>query len=882
MITNPYTWELDPTGTSSANLVTGERHSLSIDSGNGFHFFIPKAAPFFLTNIKIVHVATGRELMLDVDWSPGWEFTLATRRTYKPVYGAIVILDKTLNGTFEIQYQTLGGEYVYDEQTLLTYLLNVALDPRITTWEAIVDKPLYFTPIEHVFSVEDLVGPDAMVEALDRIRDAILSSIETIYPSLGVHIRNLENPHATTKAQVGLGAVENFPMASDAEAVDGLLRNRYMSPAATKVLLAQLSSETVAGHASNYNNPHHVTAVQLGLGLVSNYATATMEQALQGTAADLFMTPETTAALINKLTINDVSDHLTNYTNPHQVTKAQVGLGLVSNFAVADSTTLDAGVSNTHYVTPGGVAQMVAKLVGSAFSTHIADHLNPHAVTKTQVGLGYVSNYAVANTSEYDAGLATNKYVVVAGVKQMIDKFANQSVGVHLTDYNNPHQVSKAQVGLRLVQNYAIATQSDAETGTSDAVYMTPLKVKQAIDIFANQSAGVHVSDTSNPHQVTKTQVGLGAVENYAPATQLEAETGTSNVTYMTPLRVSEAISALALLPLTAHVTNIENPHSTNKAQVGLGNVDNYLTATQAQAEAGTATNAFMTPLRVSEAISALALLPLTAHVTNIENPHQVTKLQVGLGLVDNFATGTVDDVIAGTASNLFVTPLAVNAAIHDLVGVTLTNHTSDTGNPHSVTKAQVSLDLVENYAPATQLEAEEGVVDTAYMTPLKVKQAIVAVIGSQPAAGAEELLVLQRTVMRQSYTMASILVQTTDAVAGVTPTTLMETSLSALIPVDDDTNHTYTWSGSFTVDTGVTARLVLAGMYLWEGAHVTVTIGGVSVLDDTLLDPARFYDQVPLAEGTNDVVVTIVSPLSVVTPEFTTAFIRSESLTAV
>ena len=818
MITNPYTWELDSTGASSANLITAERHSLSIDSGNGFHFFIPKAAPFFLTNIKIVHVATGRELKLDVDWSPGWEFTLATRRVYKPVYGCIVILDKTLNGTFEIQYQTLGGEYTYDEQTLLTYLLNVALDPRVTTWEAVVDKPLYFTPMEHVFSVDDLVGADAMVEALDRIRDAILSSIETIYPSLGVHIRNLENPHATTKAQVGLGLVENFPMASDLEAVEGLLRNRYMSPAATKALLAQLSSETVAGHASNYNNPHHVTKEQISLGLVQNFATATVAQALQGTASNLYMTPETTKALVMQLAVGDFSTHLGDYNNPHQTTKAQVGLGSVANYPIADSATLDAGASNVHYVTPGGVTQMVGKLVGADFAIHTSDKTNPHAVTKTQVGLGLVQNYGIANSSELDAGVASDKYVVVAGVKQMIDRFANASVAAHVADLNNPHSVTKAQIGLGSVANYGIATQADAESGTNDAVYMTPLKVKQAIDKLANGSVLLHTGDYNNPHQTTKTQVGLGSVQNYSTATQAEAAAGTSDTKYMTPLSVAQAIGVLALNPLTAHATNADNPHAT-------------------------------------------------------------TKAQVGLGLVDNFATGTVDDVIAGTASNLFVTPLAVNAAIHDLVGVTLTNHTSDTSNPHSVTKAQVSLDLVENYAPATQLEAEEGVVDTAYMTPLKVKQAIVAVIGSQPAAGAEELLVLQRTVMRQSYTMASILVQTTDAIAALKPSTLVENTLSALTPTDDASNHNYSWTGSFTIESWETARLVLAGMYLWEGSHVVVTIGGVTVIDDTLVDPARFYDQVPLDEGTNEVVVSVVSPLAVVTPDFTTAFIRSEAL---
>lgn len=47
--------------------------------------------------------------------------------------------------------------------------------------------------------------------------------------------------------------------------------------------------------------------------------------------------------------------------------------------------------------------------------------------------------------------------------------------------------------------------------------------------------------------------------------------------------------------------------HTHSKSDVGLGNVQNYGIATQAQAQAGTANNVYMTPLRVKEAISSLA-----------------------------------------------------------------------------------------------------------------------------------------------------------------------------------------------------------------------------------------------------------------------------------
>ena len=59
---------------------------------------------------------------------------------------------------------------------------------------------------------------------------------------------------------------------------------------------------------------------------------------------------------------------------------------------------------------------------------------------------------------------------------------------------------------------------------------------------------------------------------------------------------------------LDSHTENISNPHKVSKTQVGLGNVDNYSTATQAEAEAGTDTNKFMTPATTAQSIDNRAV----------------------------------------------------------------------------------------------------------------------------------------------------------------------------------------------------------------------------------------------------------------------------------
>lgn len=55
-----------------------------------------------------------------------------------------------------------------------------------------------------------------------------------------------------------------------------------------------------------------------------------------------------------------------------------------------------------------------------------------------------------------------------------------------------------------------------------------------------------HISKTDNPHGVTKAQVGLGSVPNIGKATAAQAIAGTSDEAIMTPIRVKEAVEQFA------------------------------------------------------------------------------------------------------------------------------------------------------------------------------------------------------------------------------------------------------------------------------------------------------------------------------------------------
>lgn len=84
----------------------------------------------------------------------------------------------------------------------------------------------------------------------------------------------------------------------------------------------------------------------------------------------------------------------------------------------------------------------------------------------------------------------------------------------HESNKTNPHSVTKEQVGLSNVSNYGIATEAEATAGTSDEKYMTPALTKKAAKSY-----------------VDKTDVGLSNVDNVKQASKSEFDDHTANKT---------------------------------------------------------------------------------------------------------------------------------------------------------------------------------------------------------------------------------------------------------------------------------------------------------------------------------------------------------------
>ena len=169
----------------------------------------------------------------------------------------------------------------------------------------------------------------------------------------------------------------------------------------------------------------------------------------------------------------------------------------------------------------------------------------------------------------------------------------------------------------------------------------------------ANQSDLTgHVNNRNNPHSVTKEQVGLGNVTNVEQASKVDFQ---------------------------SHSNNRNNPHGVTKTQVGLGNVTNVEQASKQE---------------------------FNAHATNRNNPHNVTKSQVGLANVTNVEQASKTDFDAHARDTTkHVTQQERTAWNGKADGRALTDHTGNRNNPHGVTKTQVGLGNVVNVEQASKSE---------------------------------------------------------------------------------------------------------------------------------------------------------------------------------
>jgi hypothetical protein len=277
-------YPFDPQGTAESNIKVDEQHIIAPSDPIGdYYFIVPFSGPFFEKDLELEHYPSGQRLIHGVDYHLGWKFVSASRATAKPVYGSICILNRTLQGVIKIaKIRYLGGAWQINEARALELLLSNARNPRTTSWEQVEALPYAFPVIDHEWDLDDMVGASELNASLIRIAESIEGGGSGGGEGSS-HVNNLNNPHQTTKVHVLLGNVENYSVAALGD-LTGVTpaNNKYMTPFLTKVMIDNNGTlitqrlTAVEDHVASTGNVHNMTAAQINLGLVANRAIATL------------------------------------------------------------------------------------------------------------------------------------------------------------------------------------------------------------------------------------------------------------------------------------------------------------------------------------------------------------------------------------------------------------------------------------------------------------------------------------------------------------------------------------------------------------------------------------------------------------------------------
>lgn len=380
MITPIYRYPLDGTGTSPDNLVAGEEHQLS---NRTVRCVAPTYGGFFAESVVVKDLATNMTLVKGVDYTFGELFEFPTGRYGKEIFGLIAITKPNVTSV-AINYQALGGDYSYSMDAIIAMLDNLELGARPVEWGSIVNRPALYDPASHFHDLGDVYGFEYIVHSIDRLRQAVLMGDTVSHDEI----------------------------------------YRYIDTAVGEIgPLLQVVAEDLTEHTGRVDNPHTVTKAQVGLSNVQNYGIASQAQMDAGTANNVYLTPITVAKYVTDKAVTPLSSHVGKIDNPHNVTKTQVGLGSVQNYGVASEAEALAGTSTDKYMTPFLVNKAVKSLASDGLTNHLADKENPHAVTKTQVGLGSVDNYSTATSAECIAANATNRFVTPKGMRDLLENW---------------------------------------------------------------------------------------------------------------------------------------------------------------------------------------------------------------------------------------------------------------------------------------------------------------------------------------------------------------------------------------------------------------------------------------------------------------------------
>lgn len=245
MSNSAYMYPLDPTGLAISNKIVAENHTVQPPNNiSDSSFVIPRATPFFGESliVRTGPTETSQRLEEGIDYLLTHNFVTVSSQYGKQIYGSITLINRAFSNDIFLTYQTLGGDFTSDNHSIIEERTRQLYNILTVTWEQVSGNYPQLPPYSHDMNSGDLVGFGEVTDAVNRLAASIRQSGSGDGTTSGTGgdsaalLAHMQANNAHTKAQVGLGLVDNFKTANEADVVN-LSSRAFLTPAMGQYLL---------------------------------------------------------------------------------------------------------------------------------------------------------------------------------------------------------------------------------------------------------------------------------------------------------------------------------------------------------------------------------------------------------------------------------------------------------------------------------------------------------------------------------------------------------------------------------------------------------------------------------------------------------------------
>lgn len=166
-------FELDPTGVSPANYVRSEQHTLGPSRGP-FHSIAPYYGPFYNNRDSWNVYKNGVALEYGVDYF-GVLMCADDTMVFNGEIDEVFLVKGCVEGDIiSHDYQVLGGLYQNYSKGIADLWNAFLNDDRPIDWNGVLNKRIAWNPSYHLHMIDDVVGWQPVIIALERLTNAVI------------------------------------------------------------------------------------------------------------------------------------------------------------------------------------------------------------------------------------------------------------------------------------------------------------------------------------------------------------------------------------------------------------------------------------------------------------------------------------------------------------------------------------------------------------------------------------------------------------------------------------------------------------------------------------------------------------------------------------